>query len=110
MSSNVNDFESIRTELQHLIIRHKRTRAWFWRTGISSLAAAGLWLIMYNYSPDHAGVKETLAVIVGAALMWILFSWAFFLLRKLNRLTAKIKDLEKKIAAILIADPNAGDL
>ena len=109
MSSNVNDFENIRTELQHLIIRHKRTRAWFWRTGISSLAAAGLWLIMYNYSPDNASVKETLAIIVGAALMWILFFWAFLLLNKLKRLTAKIKKLEKKIAVILSADVNASD-
>ena len=109
MSSNVNEFENIRTELQTLIARHRRTRAWFWRTGVSSLAAAGLWLIMYNYSPENASVKETMAIIVGAALMWILFSWAFFLLRKLNRLTAKIKTLEKKIALILSANAGSGD-
>jgi hypothetical protein len=109
MSSSAQEFERLRTELQVLVARHKRTRAWFWRTGISSLAAAALWLIMYNVSPEHAGVKETLAIIVGAALMWVLFSWAFFLLRKLNRLTVKIKGLEKKLDLILVDKKMPGD-
>ena len=110
MSSSEQDFEKIRTELQILVARHKRTRAWFWRTGISSLAAAALWLIMYNVSSDQAGVKETLAIIVGAALMWVLFSWSFFLLRKLNRLTVEIKGLEKKMDVILNTEGVPGDV
>jgi hypothetical protein len=101
MSSNTNDFEKTRTEMAKLIASHRRTRRWFWRTGISSLAAAGLWLIMYNSVSEKARIKETLAILVGAALMWILFLWAFLLLRKLNRLTLKIKGLERKIDAIL---------
>jgi hypothetical protein len=101
MSSATNEFEQTRLEMAKLIASHKRTRTWFWRTGISSLAAAGLWLIMYNSISENARVKETLAILIGAALMWILFLWAFLLLRKLNRLTWKIKGLERKIDAIL---------
>lgn len=103
MSSNTNEFEKTRLEMAKLIASHRRTRTWFWRTGISSLAAAGLWLIMYNSISEKARVKETLAILVGAALMWILFLWAFLLLRKLNRLTLKIKGLERKIDTILRA-------
>ena len=109
MSSNTNEFEQTRLEMARLIASHKRTRTWFWRTGISSLAAAGLWLIMYNSISENARIKETLAILVGAALMWMLFLWAFLLLRKLNRLTWKIKGLERKIVAILSAGEGSPD-
>ena len=101
MSLSTNEFEQTRLEMAKLIATHRRTRSWFWRTGISSLAAAGLWLIMYSSISDRARIKETLAILVGAVLMWALFLWAFFLLRKLNRLTRKIKGLEKKIDLLL---------
>jgi hypothetical protein len=101
MSSSTNEFEKTRSEMASLIASHRRTRRWFWRTGLSSLAAAGLWLIMYSSISEKARIKETLAILVGAVLMWLLFLWAFLLLRKLNRLTVKIKGLERKIDAIL---------
>ncbi len=111
MSSNTNEFEKTRLEMAKLIATHRRTRTWFWRTGVSSLAAAGLWLIMYSAISEKARVKETLAILVGAALMWLLFLWAFLLLRKLNRLTQRIKGLEKKIDTILRTDgPPANQL
>jgi hypothetical protein len=101
MSSNTNEFEQTRLEMAKLIASHRRTRTWFWRTGISSLAAAGLWLIMYSSISERARIKETLAILVGAALMWMLFLWAFLLLRKLNKLTLRIKGLERKIDTLL---------
>ncbi len=105
MSSEVQNLEKVRSDLATLISRHRRTRAWFWRTGISSLVAAGLWIIIYQFASDNAGVKETLAIILGAALMWILFGWAFFLLRKLNLLTQEVKGLERKLASLFAAHP-----
>ncbi|MCP4603219.1 MAG: hypothetical protein GY847_22340 [Proteobacteria bacterium] len=106
MSSPVSQFEKLRSDLLVLVIRHRRTRTWFWRTGAASLAAAGLWIIIYTFAADKAGVKETLAIIVGAILMWLLFLWAFFLLRKLNRLTDEIRRIEKR----LIEQLSAGSL
>ena len=97
MNSSLDDYESTRKELAKLIGRHKRARVWFRRTGISSLVAAGLWIIMYNLTTDSITPRETLAVMLGAALMWILFIWAFFLLRKLNLITADIRRLERKM-------------
>ncbi len=98
MSTRREEYEKARTQMAHLIRRHTRTRIWFRRTGISSLAAAALWIVMYNFSSDTlVAPRETLAVILGAALMWILFTWAFFLLRKLNVITADIRRLERKM-------------
>lgn len=97
MISSRDDYEKTRIELAKLIARHSRARAWFWRTGISSLVAAALWILMYNLASDTYAPKETLAVILGAALMWILFLWAFFLLRKINIITDDIRRLERKM-------------
>ncbi len=94
MSFRVVQFEQIRADLNVLIVRHHRTRNWFWRTGAASLVAAALWIIIYIFASKNAGVKESLAIIVGAFLMWLLFLWAFMLLRKLNQLTAEVKKLE----------------
>jgi Na+/melibiose symporter-like transporter len=104
MESRVTDMEKVRSDLAVLIARHKRTRAWFWRTGIASLVAAMLWIIIYKFASENAGVRETLAILVGAVLMWILFGWAFFLLRKLNAITAQVKKLEKKLASFFAND------
>ena len=110
MFSKTEEFEKIRKELSLLVVKHKKTRVWFWRTGISSLTAAGLWIVMYNVASEKANVKETLAIILGAALMWILFTWAFFLLRKLHVLTATIKQMERKMDLILArSDTSGGD-
>ena len=97
MTLPAEEYEQTRTELAGLIERHKRTRNWFRRTGIASLVAAGLWIVMYNLTSDAGTPRETLAVIVGAGLMWCLFTWAFFLLRKLNGITADIRRLERKL-------------
>lgn len=97
MFSKVDEFEKLRKDLSLLVAKHKKTRVWFWRTGISSLMAAVLWIIMYNVASEKATVKESLAIILGAALMWILFTWAFFLLRKLHVLTAAIKQMERQL-------------
>ena len=108
MISNWDDYEKTRKELATLIGKHRRARAWFWRTGISSLIAAVLWIVMYNIAADSNAPKETLAVIGGAALMWILFIWAFFLLRKLNIITSDIRRLERRMdefAAIATGSP-----
>jgi len=101
MTIGANELERLRLELKTLVERHRRTRAWFWRTGISSLAAAGLWITIYIFASDNAGVKESLAIIIGAFLMWLLFLWAFFLLRKLNRLTGQVKTLEQRMIRLL---------
>jgi hypothetical protein len=50
------------------------------------------------------GVTESLAIIIGAFLMWILFLWSFFLMRKLNRLTDQVKKLEDQLLALLAAN------
>lgn len=97
MISSRDDYEKNRIELAKLIARHGRARMWFWRTGISSLIAAALWILMYNLAADNNTFKVTIAVILGAALMWILFIWAFFLLRKINIVTAEIRRLEQKM-------------
>ena len=97
MISSWDDYEKTRKELAKLIGRHRRARIWFRRTGISSLVAAALWIVMYNLAEDSITPRETLAVMLGAALMWILFIWAFFLLRKLNLITADIRRLERKM-------------
>ena len=86
MASQMTKLKKLRYDLKILVIRHRRTRAWFWRTGLASLAGAGLWILIYYFASNNAGVKETLAIIVGAILMWILFLWSFLLLRKPNRL------------------------
>ncbi len=97
MSFDQLNYEKTRQELKNLIIRHKRTRAWFWRTGASSLVAAALWIIMYNALSDQYTLTETIAVILGATLMWLLFAWAFFLFKKLNLIIEDIRRLERKL-------------
>ena len=97
MSTRREVFVMARTLMAILIHRDTRTRIWFRRTGISSLAAAAMWIVMYNLASDTLAPRETLAVILGAALMWILFTWAFFLLRKLNVITTDIRRLERKM-------------
>ncbi len=92
-----SDIEQLRSNLTALIARHRRTRVWFWRTGIASLAAAGLWILIYSFASTNVGIKETLAIIIGAILMWLLFLWSFLLLRRLNRLTAEVKHIEKRL-------------
>ncbi|MDJ0765125.1 MAG: LapA family protein [Myxococcota bacterium] len=101
--------EQLRSDLTKLINKHRRTRTWFWRTGTASLVSAGLWIVIYTIASKEAGVKETLAIIVGAILMWILFLWAFFLLRKLNRLTAQVRRMEKQLIDVLIAKDSRSD-
>ena len=109
MTMRVEEYEQTRTELARLIGRHKRTRTWFRRTGISSLIAAGLWIIMYNLASDVNAPRETLAVILGAGLMWGLFTWAFFLLRKLNVITAEIRQLERKLVQFALISSGASE-
>lgn len=93
----VVQLEQIRADLNVLIARHQRTRSWFWRTGAASLVAAGLWIVISIFASKNEGVKESLAIIIGAFLMWLLFLWAFMLLRKLNRLTVEVKKLEVQL-------------
>ena len=97
MKRECMEVEQLRSELTVLVAHHRKTRLWFWRTGAASLSAAGLWILIYTFASDNAGVKESLAIIVGAFLMWLLFLWAFLVLRKLNRLTAQVRVLEKKL-------------
>jgi len=99
MISTPKEIEQLRSDLTVLVARHRRTRVWFWRTGIASLAAAGLWILIYSFASTNAGVKESLAIIIGAILMWLLFLWSFFLLRKLNRLTVEVKHIERRLIA-----------
>ena len=101
MTSQVAKLKKLRSELTILITRHRRTRTWFWRTGAASLTGAGLWILIYYFASNNAGVKETLAIIIGAFLMWILFLWAFLLLRKLNRLTQEVRKLESQLVDML---------
>jgi hypothetical protein len=103
MTSGRDSYEKTRQEMLRLIGRHQKTRMWFRRTGSASLVAAVLWIIMYNAMSEQAAVKETLAVILGAGLMWILFIWAFFLHRKLSIITADIRILERKMAEFVHA-------
>jgi hypothetical protein len=104
MDFHISKLEKLRSDLKVLVKRHRRTRAWFWRTGMASLAGAGLWIIIYCFASDNAGVKETLAIIVGAILMWTLFLWAFLLLRKLNRLTEEVRKIEAQLVDMLSQD------
>jgi hypothetical protein len=101
MISRPTKQEQLRSDLATLIQSHRNTCIWFWRTGIAALAAAFLWILIYLLAPDNMGVTESLAIIIGAILMWILFLWAFFLMRKLNRLTDQVKDLEDQLLALL---------
>ncbi|MCP4678267.1 MAG: LapA family protein [Deltaproteobacteria bacterium] len=109
MSFRVVQLEQIRADLNVLIARHHRTRNWFWRTGAASLVAAALWIIISIFASENRGVKESLAIIVGAFLMWLLFLWAFMLLRKLNRLTAEVKKLEIKLIERMSVESLGGD-
>jgi hypothetical protein len=104
MPSRSTQQEQIRSSLATLIQTHRTTRIWFWRTGAAALTAALLWILIYLLAPDNMGVTESLAIIIGAFLMWILFLWSFFLMRKLNRLTDKVKKLEDQLLALLAAN------
>lgn len=97
MTPESNEVGQLRSDLKTLVERHRKARRWFWRTGAASLAASGLWILIYTFASEHAGVKESLAIIVGAFLMWLLFLWAFLILRKLNRLTAQVRIVEKRL-------------
>ena len=108
MPSSATKLEQIRSDLARLIQSHRTTRVWFWRTGIAALTAAFLWILIYLLAPNNKGVTESLAIIVGAFLMWILFLWSFFLMRKLNRLTDQVKDLEDQLLALLAANNQGG--
>jgi hypothetical protein len=101
MPSSATKQKQIQSTLATLVQTHRATRIWFWRTGIAALTAAFLWIVIYLLAPDNMGVTESLAIIVGAFLMWILFLWSFFLMRKLNRLTDQVKDLEDQLLALL---------
>ena len=103
MIAGTPSLEQLRLDLKVLINRHRRTRRWFWRTGSASLAGAGLWIVMYMVTSEDAGVKEKLATLVGAILMWILFLWAFLLFRKLNRLTHEVRQIEKQLMAVMVS-------
>jgi hypothetical protein len=109
MASELRNLEGLKKDLSFLIARHKRTRAWFWRTGISSLLAAVLWIIICNLASSPPEVKDTLAVTLGAVLMWTMFGWSFFLLRKLNRLTGEVKRLESRLTEFLISNSPSPD-
>ena len=95
--------DHLRLKLMTLIHQHHRTRTWFWRTGIAALTAAGLWILIYILAGDNLGVRESMAIIVGAILMWILFLWSFFLMRKLQRITDEVKEIERQIRASMTA-------
>jgi hypothetical protein len=97
MAPGAPQLEQLRTDLLTLVARHRRTKIWFWRTGAAALVAAGLWIILYIFGSEQAGVKEQLAIMIGAALMWLLFLWSFFLLRKLGHITIEVRKLEGKI-------------
>lgn len=101
MEFSISRLEKLRSDLTMLVTRHRRTRAWFWRTGKASLVAAGLWITIYYFASDKPGVKETLAIIIGAILMWILFVWAFLLFRKLSRLTEEVRKIESQLVDML---------
>ena len=103
MIAGTPSLEQLRLDLKVLINRHRRTRRWFWRTGSASLAGAGLWIVIYIFAREDAGVKESLAIIVGAILMWTLFLWAFFLFRKLSRLTQEVRHIERKLMDVMVS-------
>jgi O-antigen/teichoic acid export membrane protein len=104
MPSRSTQQEQIQASLAALIQTHRTTRIWFWRTGAAALTAAFLWILIYLLAPDNMGVTESLAIIIGAFLMWILFLWSFLLMRKLNRLTDQVKKLEYRLLALLAAN------
>jgi len=97
-SSNI---ENSRNELTSLIEQFKRTKAWFWRTGIAFLVASVVWLTMYSFMPKNANIVQSLALVAFGILMWILFLWAFSVSRKLKVITIKVKKLEEKLETML---------
>lgn len=109
MDNEVKEVEQLRSDLTVLVCRHRKTRRWFWRTGAASLTGAGLWILIYTFASENAGVKESLAIIVGAFLMWLLFLWAFLILRKLNRLTQEVREIEKKLIEQIAAEQDRVD-
>jgi hypothetical protein len=106
MATTPHKLPQLQAELKTLLQSHHTTNIWFRRTGAAALAAAGLWILIYLFAQDNIGVKKSLAIIVGSILMWLLFVWAFFLLRKLNRITARVRRLEVQLIA-LIANEDA---
>ena len=68
------------------------------------MIAAFLWILMYLFAPDNMGVRDAIAIFVGAILMWVLFLWSFFLVRKLNRITRQVKDVEARLLRHLEAE------
>ncbi len=109
MTTVASEIELIRSNISSLIEARKKARMWFWRTSISSLTAAGLWILIYVFASKNAGVKESLAIIVGAILMWVLFFWTSLLIIKLNRITAEIKRLERKFISLATAASEDSD-
>ena len=107
MASNTGEIERLKSDLTKLVTEQQKARIWFFRTGIASLIAAGLWILIYNFASERTGLqvsrlnKESLAIMLGAILMWILFIWAFFLQRKLSRIAAAAHTVEQKLVAIL---------
>jgi len=98
-----DEIESTRQRLSELVVLHRRTRAWFWRTGLAALAGAAIWIAIYLFSSGSVSVKSSLATLLGAFLMWILFFWSFFLLRKLNRITEEVQRVQQALIRMLAA-------
>ncbi len=97
MISGRDSLEQQRLGLKVLIHQHRKTKRWFWRTGMASLVGACLWLATYFFASGEADIIETLAITIGAFIMWVLFLWAFWLLKKLRTITSKVWKAEKQL-------------
>ena len=73
------------------------------------MAGAALWIIIYIVASEDAGVKEQLAIMIAAVLMWILFLWAFLLFRKLSKLTQEVRRIEKKLVDVMVSDDGGSE-
>ena len=105
MGNRDEEIQDIQRQLKDLLELHQRTKAWFWRTGTASLAAAAAWLFMWNKASNETDLRTGLAVAVAAVLMWFLFIWAFMLLRKMSRVARQALDLKQSLERLLARPP-----
>jgi hypothetical protein len=101
MKAPAPDIQSLQAELKALIELYKRTKAWFWRVGASSLAAAAVWIFLWTRVARDTTQRGGLAIALGSVVMWILFLWSGLVMRKLNRITARMNALHETLQKML---------
>jgi hypothetical protein len=102
------DTESTRREIGRLVEAHRKASFWFHRTGVASLTAAGLWIVLYCFAADKTDARDALAIMLGGALMWGLFGWSFFLLRKARRIAARVRSLQARLIRKVLEEGTDG--